>query len=107
LCAFNNLCREKYNRLGLTWDFAQAPLMPRADLEALAETARASGVNPGIVQTGGATRLEALDRSGSSGPGDSPDRPRPDLRLIQGGRSTSQLDDSTAEPKPQPREVTP
>ena len=27
LCAFNNLCRDKYGRLGLEWAFADTPLM--------------------------------------------------------------------------------
>jgi pyruvate formate lyase activating enzyme len=58
LCAFNNLCREQYRRLGLTWAFADAPLMTRGELEHFAATARASGVDPALVHASGATRME-------------------------------------------------
>jgi pyruvate formate lyase activating enzyme len=27
LCTFNNLCQEKYERLGIDWQFADAPLI--------------------------------------------------------------------------------
>ncbi len=27
LCAFNNLCRDQYKRLGMEWAYAQTPLM--------------------------------------------------------------------------------
>ncbi len=40
LCAFNNLCAEKYRRLGMEWEFAQAPLMRATDMETLAGAAR-------------------------------------------------------------------
>ena len=30
LCAFNNLCRDQYTRLGLEWAYAATPLMTRA-----------------------------------------------------------------------------
>jgi pyruvate formate lyase activating enzyme len=30
LCAFNNLCRDKYRRLGIDWPYALTPLMTRA-----------------------------------------------------------------------------
>ena len=32
LCAFNNLCRDQYTRLGLQWDYAATPLMTPAEL---------------------------------------------------------------------------
>ena len=32
LCAFNNLCRDQYTRLGLEWEYADTPLMSRADM---------------------------------------------------------------------------
>jgi pyruvate formate lyase activating enzyme len=57
LCAFNNLCRDKYDRLGLAWPYADSNLMESRDMEALAETARQSGVDPAIVQWSGATRI--------------------------------------------------
>ena len=32
LCAFNNLCRDKYRRLGLDWKFASVPLISKQEL---------------------------------------------------------------------------
>ncbi len=58
LCAFNNLCRDKYRRLGLTWDYAATPLLMADEVEELAECARGSGVNPAVVVATGATRDE-------------------------------------------------
>ncbi|MFH1530836.1 MAG: glycyl-radical enzyme activating protein [Pseudomonadota bacterium] len=49
LCRFNNLCRDKYTRLGLEWSFADTPLLTEDELEAVTATARASGVDPAIV----------------------------------------------------------
>jgi pyruvate formate lyase activating enzyme len=57
LCAFNNLCRDKYLRLGLEWEFKGAELLTREFMEEIAETARRSGVDPAIVHWSGATRL--------------------------------------------------
>jgi pyruvate formate lyase activating enzyme len=56
LCAFNNLCRDKYRRLGLQWQFATAPLLTGDELSQWAEIARRSGVRPEIVLATGATR---------------------------------------------------
>ncbi len=58
LCAFNNLCKDKYHRLDLIWDFEKTELNRREDMEHLAEIARNSGVNPDIVHWSGSTRLE-------------------------------------------------
>jgi pyruvate formate lyase activating enzyme len=58
LCAFNNLCRDQYLRLGITWAYADTPLMSRDSLDALADEARASGVTPGLVTVTGAAREE-------------------------------------------------
>ena len=58
LCAFNNLCADKYRRLDLPWPYAGCPLPSANRMEALAETARASGVDAEIVQWSGATHLE-------------------------------------------------
>ena len=41
LCAFNNLCNEKYQRLGLTWEFADAPLLEVEHAKRLLAVARA------------------------------------------------------------------
>ena len=43
LCAFNNLCRDKYERLGRTWDFRDAELMTRTRMEELTALAIACG----------------------------------------------------------------
>ncbi len=57
LCAFNNLCRDKYRRLGLTWAYAATPLLTADELAAATEWATASGVDPAIVIATGATRV--------------------------------------------------
>ncbi len=61
LCAFNNLCMDKYHRLGLEWEFEESELMGRHEMEDLAEAARTSGVNPRIVHWSGSTKLEDKD----------------------------------------------
>jgi pyruvate formate lyase activating enzyme len=61
LCAFNNLCRDKYRRLGLTWEFADSELMRKSAMEELAAVARNSGVDPDIVHWSGSTRIEDDD----------------------------------------------
>ena len=58
LCAFNNLCRDKYLRLDRQWPHANEPLMRKEEMEAFAAVARASGVEPSIVHWSGPTRVE-------------------------------------------------
>ncbi len=58
LCAFNNLCRDKYERLGMNWRFAETPLMSKQDLARVEEWAKNSGVDAARVLVSGATRLE-------------------------------------------------
>ncbi|MCX5851444.1 MAG: hypothetical protein NT072_05250, partial [Deltaproteobacteria bacterium] len=58
LCAFNNLCRDKYLRLDQHWPYHDEPLMTKEEMEACAAVARASGVAPEIVQWSGPTRVE-------------------------------------------------
>jgi pyruvate formate lyase activating enzyme len=53
LCAFNNLCRDKYRRLDLQWDYAHTPLLTRAGLDAFAAAARSSGIDASIVHATG------------------------------------------------------
>jgi len=57
LCAFNHLCREQYERLGRTWDFAETPLLLPAELELLAAVARDCGVDPACVHMSGPAAL--------------------------------------------------
>jgi pyruvate formate lyase activating enzyme len=54
LCAFNNLCAEKYCSLGLVWAYDGTPLLEREHLDALAEIAAASGCAKTIKWTGAA-----------------------------------------------------
>jgi pyruvate formate lyase activating enzyme len=58
LCAFNNLCRDKYSRLGLEWEYASAPLLGKQELLDLEQAAKRSGPNPAIIFATGATRIE-------------------------------------------------
>lgn len=58
LCAFNNLCRDKYRRLGIVWQYACTPLMTKDAVRELEECAKSSGVNPEIVVATGPTRVE-------------------------------------------------
>jgi pyruvate formate lyase activating enzyme len=58
LCAFNNLCRDQYRRLGRRWAYADTPLMGRGELDELAGYARSSGMDPRLVSVTGAARVE-------------------------------------------------
>ena len=40
LCSFNNLCRDKYGRLGLNWTYRDTPLTGKEHIERLTEIAR-------------------------------------------------------------------
>lgn len=56
LCTFNNLCRDKYLRLGLPWDFNDHDLITRDAINDLYLTAKNSGVDPKIVMWSGSTK---------------------------------------------------
>ena len=58
LCAFNNLCRDQYSRLGEEWAYADTPLMSPDELRHCEQVAKASGIRPEVVRATGATRLE-------------------------------------------------
>jgi pyruvate formate lyase activating enzyme len=58
LCAFNNLCRDKYLRLDQKWVYHDAPLLSTEFMEELTETARCSGIDPEIVVWSGSTRIQ-------------------------------------------------
>ncbi|MCU0846705.1 MAG: glycyl-radical enzyme activating protein [Spirochaetes bacterium] len=64
LCAFNNLCRDKYGRLGLDWQFSDTRLLSKEEMEHFADTARKSGVDPGIVSWSGPVRFKDDDLLG-------------------------------------------
>ena len=59
LCAFNNLCRDKYLRLDLDWEYQDQGLLSKRYMEKMAAVARNSGVDPAIVYWSGSTKLEA------------------------------------------------
>ena len=59
LCAFNNLCRDKYLRLDLDWAYKDCGLLTNLQIEKMAAVARNSGVDPAIVIWSGSTKLEA------------------------------------------------
>ncbi|MCP4751110.1 MAG: glycyl-radical enzyme activating protein [Proteobacteria bacterium] len=67
LCTFNNLCKDKYLRLGLDWRLKDAVLLGRKEIEELSEVARSSGVNPNIVHWSGSTRLEEEEAPSEDG----------------------------------------
>ena len=58
LCAFNNLCRDKYRRLDMVWPYQEAMLLGQADLEQAGEWARSSGIDPDLVFVTGLSRVE-------------------------------------------------
>jgi len=57
LCTFNNLCRDKYRRLGEHWTYAESELLEKSQMEELCQIAK-SVVKPSIVCWSGATKLE-------------------------------------------------
>ncbi len=58
LCAFNNLCRDKYLRLGQRWEFEKEELLTLDFVDEMADAAKSSGVDPDMVVPTGSTRLE-------------------------------------------------
>jgi len=66
LCAFNNLCRDKYRRLGMEWEYQHTPLLSPEELAALTEAARASGFPPDLIVPSGATRVQAIETEGEA-----------------------------------------
>ena len=57
LCAFNNLCLDKYERLGRDWDFKGQRLMTKSRMEELTDIARAGG-SPVAVWSGATARTD-------------------------------------------------
>jgi pyruvate formate lyase activating enzyme len=58
LCAFNNLCRDKYRRLGMDWSFNSTPLLAQEQIEDAGAWAKSSGFDPGRIFVTGASRVE-------------------------------------------------
>ncbi len=69
LCAFNNLCRDKYLRLDQKWIFHDAELLTKEAMAALTKTAKSSGVDPEIVFSTGSTRLQTEEMKQEVGGG--------------------------------------
>ncbi len=57
LCAFNNLCKDKYLRLDKEWALNDTLLIQKESMEQFARLAKSSGINPEIVVWTGSTRL--------------------------------------------------
>ena len=68
LCAFNNLCGDKYTRLGKKWEFAQTPLLTTEQMEHLTYIAQQSGVDPSIVFFTGSPQVSGTAHSGNESP---------------------------------------
>lgn len=60
LCGFNNLCKDKYTRLDMTWPFQDAELLDSEHIDKLVMVARNSGVDPDIVHWSGTAKLQAV-----------------------------------------------
>ena len=58
LCAFNNLCRDKYRRLDLDWAYTSTPLMSRQEMSDFEKIAKDSGPDPERTSVTGAARVE-------------------------------------------------
>ena len=58
LCAFNNLCRDKYRRLGMVWQFADTPLMTRSEMDDLHAIAQRNSSEPEKIFWTGSTAVE-------------------------------------------------
>lgn len=58
LCAFNNLCRDKYRRLGMQWQFEETPLYSQTQLDERFEMATKSQFPREKIVITGATRVQ-------------------------------------------------
>ena len=67
LCAFNNLCNDKYLRLGTRWKFEKYDLLEEEKLDHLVAVANNPGINGAkIIWTGSAkTKEEIISRNGN------------------------------------------
>ena len=58
LCAFNNLCQDKYKRLDMEWEFIHTPLMTRIELDECREWCVQTGFPSDKVIVTGAAKVE-------------------------------------------------
>ena len=56
LCAFNNLCGDKYRSLGLEWELGDAGLMTAKRMDKLVAAAVDAGIDDGLVGWNGRVR---------------------------------------------------
>jgi pyruvate formate lyase activating enzyme len=56
LCAFNDLCGDKYERLGIDWDFAGTGLLSLPEMEGFLAIARGAYTDPAAVLWTGPTK---------------------------------------------------
>ena len=69
LCAFNNLCNDKYLRLGTRWTFEKYDLLEAEKLDYLTEIARNSGVgSERVLWTGSAKTKEEIVKNTDNEP---------------------------------------
>lgn len=61
LCAFNNLCKDKYSRLGLDWPYAATPLLSSNEISELEHCAKLYMADPARVSATGNARLQTND----------------------------------------------
>jgi pyruvate formate lyase activating enzyme len=60
LCAFNSMCKQKYDKLDLTWTYADYPLMEQAVIDTLQEVALSAGIpREKLVVSGLVARISA------------------------------------------------
>jgi len=60
LCAFNNLCNDKYERLYKVWKYKNNDLLEAETLLHFTELAKKTGVNPNIVISSGSLKTENI-----------------------------------------------
>jgi pyruvate formate lyase activating enzyme len=60
ICAFNNLCRDKYRRLDIIWAFEKSTTYQAEQLDSLMGIVRATGFPSDKVQITGTNRVEGL-----------------------------------------------
>ena len=58
LCAFNNLCRDKYRRLGMQWQFEETPLYTQSELDERYEMSTTNHFPKEKIIITGATRVQ-------------------------------------------------
>ena len=55
LCAFNSACKQKYDKLGSPWPYADYDLMDQATIDSLREVALSAGSDPDTLVVSGLT----------------------------------------------------